>query len=83
MLLYPHHGELGPEPEAQHFSLGSLGADESLILASIDLGQRESMDEESGSKLSGDNQIGLHLKKSTNGQRVPIAKPGSLTSQVS
>lgn len=43
MLLYPHHGELGIEPEARYFSIGAPEADEKLITATIDLGQPKAL----------------------------------------
>lgn len=37
MLLYPHHGDLPPEPIRRQYSIGTKGAEETLIVATQDL----------------------------------------------
>lgn len=37
MLLYPHHADLPPDPVRRRYSIGTKGADETLIVATQDL----------------------------------------------
>lgn len=37
MLLYPHHGDLPPDPIRRRYSIAAKGADEKLIVATQDL----------------------------------------------
>ena len=37
MLLYPHHGDLPPEPVLERYSIAKLGAQESLFVATLDV----------------------------------------------
>jgi 5-methylcytosine-specific restriction enzyme subunit McrC len=41
MLLYPHHGDLPPEPIRQSYSIATSGSDEKLIVATHDLTRTE------------------------------------------
>ncbi len=37
MLLYPHHGELPPDPICTRYAIASEGADENLLVATLDV----------------------------------------------
>ncbi len=37
MLLYPHHGELPPDPILERYSIAKAGARESLFVATLDV----------------------------------------------
>jgi 5-methylcytosine-specific restriction enzyme subunit McrC len=37
VLLYPHHGDLPPDPIRRRYSIAASGADETLIVATQDL----------------------------------------------
>lgn len=41
VLLYPHHGNLPLEPIELQYSIAAPGADEKLIVATVDLGGTE------------------------------------------
>ena len=37
MLLYPHHGELPPDPICTRYAIASQGAEENLLVATLDV----------------------------------------------
>jgi len=41
VLLYPHHGDLPPEPIRRRYSIAARGADETLIVATQDLAGKQ------------------------------------------